>query len=41
MMASGPGKPKILFCPTRLPGPPATPTVVTGASAATGPGKYS
>ena len=40
-MATGPGKHRHIFpAPTTLAGPPAIPTVVTGASSAAGPGKY-
>ena len=38
-MATGSRKSKILFMPTTLPGPAATPTVLSAPSAAAGPGK--
>ena len=38
-MATGSGKSTILFMPTTLPGPAATPTVLSAPSAAAGPGK--
>ena len=39
-MATGPaGRRTVMFMPTTLPGIPAAPTVLTGASAAAGPGK--
>lgn len=38
-MATGSGKSKLLFMPTTLPGPAATPTVLSAPTAAAGPGK--
>ena len=38
-MATGSGKRTVSFMPTTLPGPAATPTVLSTSSAAVGPGK--